>query len=105
MDQTAGAAAARKRTTRQALREFLTYSGSQKIKAQEIILFCRQLASFVRVGIPVTTAIKTFAEQATSTTTRQVYTNVVSDLDRGIRISESLARYPHAFPAILVDMI
>jgi type IV pilus assembly protein PilC len=105
MDQTAGAAVASKRTAKQALRDFLTYSPSQKIKAQEIILFCRQLASFVRVGIPVTTAIKTFAEQATTTALRQVYTNVVTDLDRGIRISDSLARYPQAFPAILVDMI
>ncbi len=46
-----------------AFRKFLGYSPS-KTKPEEVILFCRQLASFVRVGVPVTSAIQTLAEQA-----------------------------------------
>jgi type IV pilus assembly protein PilC len=105
MDQTVASAGARKQSAKEALREFLTFKPSQKVKAQEIILFCRQLGSFVRVGIPVTTAIRTFAEQATSANLRRIYNEVVADLDRGVRISDSFARHPAAFPGILVDMV
>ncbi|TMB90964.1 MAG: hypothetical protein E6J45_07710, partial [Chloroflexi bacterium] len=105
MDQTVTSAADRKRTAKDSLREFLTFKPSQKVKVQEIILFCRQLGSFVRVGIPVTTAIRTFAEQATSPGSKKIYNEVVADLDRGVRISDAFARHPQAFPAILVDMV
>ncbi len=44
-----------------------------KVKPQVSILFCRQLSSFVRVGVPVTTAIETFAEQATNVKLRDAY--------------------------------
>jgi type IV pilus assembly protein PilC len=96
---------ARKRTLGEAVRAFFTYQSSQKVKAQDIILFCRQLGSFVRVGIPVTTAIRTFAEQATNSHLRQIYIDVVGDLERGARLSEAFGRHPKAFPPILVDMV
>src|SRR5437764_801067 len=105
MAQAVTTGASDKRTLGQSLREFLTYQPSKGVKVQDVILFCRQLASFVRVGIPVTTAIRTFGEQAASPKLKQVYDEVVVDLDRGIRISDSFARHPHAFPPILVDMV
>ena len=54
------------------------------VKPQEVILFCRQLASFVRVGVPVTTAIQTFAEQASTKRLKEAYLAVVADLEAGI---------------------
>ena len=47
----------------QAIKGFLKYK-PRMVKPQEVILFCRQLASFVRVGVPVTSAIQTFAPAA-----------------------------------------
>jgi type IV pilus assembly protein PilC len=104
MDQTLSIAP-RKRTLGEAVRAFLTFQPSQKVKAQDIILFCRQLSSFVRVGIPVTTAIRTFAEQATSAKLRQIYVDVVADIDRGARLSDAFGRHTNAFPPIVVDMV
>ena len=96
----------KKRTLGRQLRAFLTYQpGGEKAKPQEIVLFCRQLASFVRVGIPVVTAIQTFADQATSPRLREVYVGVATDLERGTRLSEAFANHPNTFPAILADMV
>jgi type IV pilus assembly protein PilC len=94
-----------KRTFGQQLRGFLKYESGGKIKPQEIVLFCRQLASFVRVGIPVITAIQTFGEQATNEKLRNVYTAVAADLERGSRLSEAFSRHPAVFPQILLDMV
>jgi type IV pilus assembly protein PilC len=83
----------------------LTYSPSGKVKPQVTILFCRQLASFVRVGVPVTAAIETFAEQATNVRLREVYTRVVADLQRGMRLSDAFSVHPQVFPRIVSDMV
>lgn len=77
----------------------------QKVKPREIVLFCRQLASFVAVGVPVTTAMRTFAEEAHSRQLREAYIGVVTDLERGTRLSDAFAGYPLVFPAIVIDMV
>ncbi len=69
------------------------------------MLFCRQLASFVRVGVPVTAAIQTFAEQATNAKLRDAYTAVVADVQKGVRLSDAFAAHPLVFPRIVSDMV
>ena len=76
-----------------------------KAKTRDVVLFCRQLASFVSVGIPVTTALRTFAEEAHTRHLRDAYIAVVADLERGVRISDAFAVHPLVFPQILIDMI
>lgn len=77
----------------------------QKVKTREIVMFCRQLASFVSVGVPVTTAMRAFAEEAHSRQLRDAYISVVTDLERGMRLSDSFASHPLVFPPIVVDMV
>lgn len=86
------------------IKSFLSYSPS-KVKPQIIVLFCRQLASFVRVGVPVTTAIETFAEQATTKKLRDTYLAVATDIQRGVRLSDAFAAHPKVFPRIIPDMV
>jgi type IV pilus assembly protein PilC len=88
----------------EALRAFLTYSPG-RVKPQVIVLFCRQLASFVRVGVPVTTAIETFAEQASNKVLRDTYLGVTRDIQKGTRLSDAFAAYPRVFPRIVSDMV
>lgn len=87
-----------------AVRDFLRYSPS-RAKPQVVVLFCRQLASFVRVGVPVTTAIETFAEQAPNKMLRETYQSVASDIQRGVRLSDAFAAHPKVFPRIVSDMV
>lgn len=105
MAQTIALSTSNKRTFGQTLRGFLKYQPSKKVKPQEIVMFCRQLSSFVRVGIPVTTAIHTFAEQATAAALKKVYLEVGTDLEHGLRLSEALAGHARVFPQILIDMV
>jgi type IV pilus assembly protein PilC len=94
-----------RRTFKDSLKAFVTYTPSGKVKPQATILFCRQLASFVRVGVPVTTAIETFAEQATNARLREVYATVVADLRKGMRLSDAFSAHPLVFPRIISDMV
>jgi type IV pilus assembly protein PilC len=93
------------RSFKDSLKAFVTYTPSGKVKPQVTILFCRQLASFVRVGVPVTAAIETFAEQATNVRLRETYASVVADLQKGMRLSDAFAAHPLVFPRIVSDMV
>ena len=104
MEQLATPAPAPRESFLAAVRAFLTYSPS-KVKPQVVILFCRQLSSFVRVGVPVTTAIQTFAEQATNANLRKAYSAVAAHIQRGVRLSDAFAAHPKVFPRIVSDMV
>ena len=99
------AAGGAQRSFRQSLKEFFTYQSSKKVKPHVTMLFCRQLASFVRVGVPVATAIETFAEQANNAKLRAVYLEVVADIQKGVRLSDAFAAHPQVFPRIVSDMV
>jgi type IV pilus assembly protein PilC len=76
-----------------------------KVKLQEVVVFCRQLATFVRVGVPLTTGLETIAEGSSNKRMRLACTSMVADLERGGLLSTSLARHPQVFPSVLADLI
>ena len=86
------------------IRGFLRYE-PKRAKPQVVVLFCRQLGSFVRVGVPVTTAIETFAEQAPNRLLRETYLAIATDIQRGVRLSDAFAAHPQVFPRIVSDMV
>ena len=105
MAQVASPATTRKRGGfGESLRAFLKYEPG-RAKPQVVVLFCRQLASFVRVGVPVTTAIETFAEQAPNKMLRETYMGIAADIQRGVRLSDAFAAHPKVFPRIVSDMV
>jgi type IV pilus assembly protein PilC len=83
--------------------EFL--SSLVKVKAQEVIMFCRQLATFVRVGIPITTALETIAEGTANPRMRNACAGMVADLERGSLLSTAMARHPAVLPPLLPDLV
>lgn len=88
----------------EAVRDFLKYE-PRKTKPQLVVQFCKQLSSFVRVGVPVTTAIETFAEQAPTKKLRATYLTIAADIQRGVRLSDAFAAHPNVFPRIVSDMV
>jgi type IV pilus assembly protein PilC len=88
---------------RSSARSFFTYQ--PKIKPQVVVQFCRQMASFARVGVSITAAMDIFAEQGHTRLLRQTYQAVAADIRRGIRLSDALAAHPLVFPRIVSDMV
>jgi type IV pilus assembly protein PilC len=76
-----------------------------KVGTQHISLFCRELATFVKVGVPVSPAIQTIAEQTSVPRLRAACATMVADLEVGAALSEAVAAHPAVFPGFMVDMI
>ena len=76
-----------------------------RISRADIILFTRQLATFVGAGVPMSRALSTIAEETASTLFKRVILAVLDDLERGQNLSEALAKHPKVFPTLYVDLV
>jgi type IV pilus assembly protein PilC len=90
-------------TSKGGLKGFLTLE--KKVKPQEVIIFCRQLATFVSVGVPVTQGLTTIAEQTADKQLRKACSEMVAEIQRGARLSDTVRAHPLVFPTIVGDMV
>ncbi len=75
------------------------------VSRADMILFTRQLATFVGAGIPMSRALATMAEEMSSPLFRRVILGILDDLQRGQNLSEALSRHPTVFPSLYVDLV
>ncbi|TMD15085.1 MAG: type II secretion system F family protein [Chloroflexi bacterium] len=71
----------------------------------DMIMFTRQLATFVGAGVPMSRALSTIAEETPGPLFKRVILQVLDDLERGQNLSEAFARHPSVFPTIYVDLV
>jgi type IV pilus assembly protein PilC len=76
-----------------------------KVKAQDILLFSRQLAVMVSAGLSIVRALEALAEQTTNRELRRVCLEISSGIRGGARLSSVLAKYPHLFDSFYLNMV
>jgi type IV pilus assembly protein PilC len=75
------------------------------ISGLDIILFTRQLATFVGAGLPMTRALGTIAEETASPLFKRVILAVLDDLERGQNLSDALMKHPKVFGSLYIDLV
>lgn len=76
-----------------------------QVKRAEVILFTRQLATFVKVGMPMLEGLGVLRDQTGSTLLRRALTQLTVDIRAGSSLSTALARHPRIFSRLYVDMV
>src|SRR5213082_2277863 len=76
-----------------------------RISQADIILFTRQLATFVGAGVPMSRALGVIAEETASPLFKRVILAVLADLERGQNLSDALVKHPKVFPALYIDLV
>jgi type IV pilus assembly protein PilC len=69
-----------------------------RVKRIEVMHLSRQLAAFIRAGLPILTAIHTLGEDAKKSTVKKMMADVEDRLRRGETLSDCFDRYPKIFP-------
>jgi len=75
------------------------------VKTADLILFSRQLATFIRVGVPITDAIKLLQGASASGAFRAALDDIFNDLEAGESFSSAISRHPSVFNELYVDMV
>jgi len=75
------------------------------INRTELLIFSKQMATFIRAGVPILDGIRVVREQADSKLFRWALDGVAQGLEEGEALSIALSRHPRVFSRLYVDMI
>jgi type IV pilus assembly protein PilC len=78
---------------------------TRPVKAEEVMNFSRQLASFLRAGIPVLDALAVIGEDSGNKQMSLVLDDLRVQLRGGYGLADALARHPRVFPNYYVAMV
>ena len=77
----------------------------KRVPRADLMNFSRQLAAFIRAGIPILEAIDTFAQEARNRTFKEALFDIGASLRRGETFSAAVAAHGKTFPRFYVDML
>ena len=77
----------------------------EKVKKKNLMNFTRQLAVFVKAGIPITDALTTIADESTDVALRRALGEMVDDLRNGGLFSAAAAQHPQVFPNYYIGIL
>src|SRR5437773_78581 len=77
----------------------------KRVPRSEVMHFSRQLAVFIRAGIPILDAIEAIRDEATNTTFRTVLTEIGDALRGGDTLSAAVAVHEKVFPPYFVGIL
>lgn len=72
---------------------------TSRIKRVELMHLSRQLAAFIRAGVPILDAISMLAEESDSRAVQRVMGEINADLRAGATLSDAVESHPDDFPA------
>ena len=70
----------------------------EKVKKKELMHFTRQLAVFVKAGIPITEALDIIGDETVDMALRRVIATMVEDLRNGGTLSDAAGKHKTCFP-------
>jgi type IV pilus assembly protein PilC len=90
-----------KRTTKSAGRSW----GSKKLKPKSIVVCSRQFATMIDAGIPILRCLDILVGQSKDPVMRDALEQLTLDVKGGLTLNEAMAKHPHVFSKLYVNMI
>ncbi len=75
------------------------------VALEELVIFCRQMYSLTRAGIPILRAVSGLAESSSSVRMRVALLDVIAQLERGRTLSSALHLHSDIFNQLFVSII
>ena len=77
----------------------------KRIKADELVIATRQLATMVNSGMSLLRALYVIEEQTENDKLRDIWIDVRKDVEAGLALSDALKRHPNVFNDLYVAMV
>lgn len=79
--------------------------GKKKLKVKSLVVFSRQFATMIDAGIPILRCLDILVGQMKDPVMRDTVGAVAVDVKGGLALNEALAKHPHVFNKLYVNMI
>ena len=76
-----------------------------KVKASDIIIFCRQFSTMIDAGLPIIQCLDILYAQNDNKTFKKMLKEIKANVESGQTLSEALKKYPKQFDDLFVNMI
>jgi type IV pilus assembly protein PilC len=77
----------------------------KKVNKRQLMYLCRQLAVFLRAGIPVLHALTSLAGETNDKLMKSALLRMADELEGGSRFSEAAANSPELFPSFAIEVL
>ncbi len=78
---------------------------AEKVTVTDLMLFCRQMYTLTRSGVPLLRSLAGLRESATNPALGRVIHDLQVNLDAGRELSAGMRRHPQVFSSFLVSMV
>lgn len=78
---------------------------SDKVKTKDMVIFTRQLSTMINAGVPLVRALATLQQQTDNDYFKTILQSVSKEVEGGISLGDSLAKFPKVFSSIYVNMV
>ncbi len=75
-----------------------------KVKAKELVVFTRQLATMINAGLPLVQALDALAHQQENKTFKEIIQNIKADVEGGLSLTEALKKHK-CFDNLYTNMV
>ncbi len=84
---------------------FEDFFGKNKVKADDLVMFTRQLSAMVSAGVPILRALTSQHDHTESAVLKNVIAGVMKDIENGSTLADALAKSPNSFSDVYVNMV
>ena len=77
----------------------------RRIKKSDLMIFSRQFATLLSAKIPLSSSLRTLYSQTQNVNLKETINELVSSIDAGLSLSQSLERHPRVFSEFFVNMV
>jgi type IV pilus assembly protein PilC len=81
------------------------FSGIQRVKLRDLVMFSRQFATMIDAGLSVVKCLDILQKQSRNPKMKEVIGEVKRDVGGGMSLTEALQRHPRIFSPLYVNMI
>lgn len=87
------------------LNKEIDFSLGRKVKPRDLSVFCRQFVSITQAGVPMKEALQMLAEQTENKWLKRAIFDVLTNVEKGNTLADSMMAYQDIFPGIMVSMV
>ena len=78
---------------------------ASRVKMRDLMIFTRQFATLLSARIPLDDALQTLKKQTQNPTLYSIISEIATDIDAGLSLSQSLEKYSKVFSGFYVSMV
>ena len=77
----------------------------KKVKVKDLVIFTRELSTMISAGVPLPRGLDTLATQTENKYFKSVVTAINHDVEAGLPLGDSMAKFPRVFNEVYVNMV